>query len=313
MPVEDVIIVGSGPAAHSAALYTSSKSPLLFEGTIIGGIGPGGQLTTTTAVDNYPGFPHGTDGPLLMESMRNHSINNNVRIITKSVINIDIDQSINIFNVYIKNASYQSRSLIIATGASANKLNVPGSDTFWQKGISACAVCDGAIFRNKIVAVIGGGDTAMEEALYLSNIASKVILIHRRNEFRCRNDKLNKIKEKKNIEIITPAELISAHGDDKLKRIKIINKEKNKEIEIEVDGLFYAIGHTPNVGLLGGLVNRHENGYLIADARGRTSVEGIFACGDVCDYKYRQAVTAAASGCIAGIECMKYLEQQKNE
>lgn len=308
MDAEQVVIVGSGPAAYSAALYASQRKPLLFEGEFTEGIGPGGQLTTTTDVDNYPGFPSGTQGPALMEVMRKQALSEGVRIVAKNVVKVARDGDL--FIIEDSKTAYRSRSVIIATGASAKRLYVPGTrdGEFWQRGISACAVCDGAIFRNKTVAVIGGGDSAMEEVLYLSKIASKAYLIHRRHGFRAREDKLAKVRSTPNIEIITPAELVAAHGNDVLESIELVDNETGETFKLEVDGLFFGIGHNPNTGFLEGLVEVNGNGYIVTDENMHTSMKGLFACGDVQDYYYRQAVTAAASGCVAALECLKYLE-----
>jgi thioredoxin reductase (NADPH) len=306
--VENVIIIGSGPAAYAAAMFLKEKTPLLFEGGMIGSIGPGGQLTTTTDVDNYPGFPKGIQGPTLMSQMRNQALDNGVRIISKTIISVSKDNDI--FELCDKKKTYYSRSVIIATGASAKRLYVPGTNDheFWQKGISACAVCDGYFFKDKVVAVIGGGDSAMEETLYLSNIARKVYLIHRRNEFRAREDKIHKIKSVDNIELKTPAELVSAHGTDFLEMLKLKNTETGEIFELEVDGLFFGIGHVPNTSFIKMDMDFNENGYINTCSKMHTNVPGVFACGDVQDQIFRQAITAASSGAVAGIECMKYLE-----
>lgn len=308
--MESVIIIGSGPAAYAAALSTAELKPLLFEGEIIGDIGPGGQLTTTTNVDNYPGFPNGVQGPDLMDQMREQAIKKGVRIISKTINLVKANKDD--FIVVAKNDEYMTKSIIIATGASAKRLYAPGTteDGFWQKGISACAVCDGFFFNGKIVAVIGGGDSAMEETIYLSNIAKKVYLIHRRDEFRARPDKVEKIKSISNIELITPAVLVSAHGNKSLEYLKLQNVETKEEFELSVDGLFFAIGHKPNTDFLNNMLELNELGYIVTNDVMETSVKGIYACGDVQDYAYRQAITAASSGCIAGLEAIKYLEEK---
>lgn len=308
MNLENVVVIGSGPAAYTAALFASSKSPLLFEGEFNEEIGPGGQLTTTTDVDNYPGFPHGTNGPELMNIMRKQADDAGIRIITQKVVRIE---KINGIFVVVDSTEkqYKTRSVIVATGASARRLNSPGTNDgeFWQKGISACAVCDGYFFRNKTVALIGGGDSAMEETIYMSNIAKKVYVIHRRNEFRAREDKQSEIRRRENIEILTPYELLRAEGDERLRNIVILNKESGEKVKLAVDGLFFAIGHVPNTEFLNGIVELDNNKYIKTNEKMKTSVDGIFACGDVQDNQYKQAVTAAASGCIAGKECLKYL------
>lgn len=311
--VESVIVIGSGPAAYTAALFTADHRPVLFEGEVVGGIGPGGQLTTTTAVDNYPGFPHGTQGPKLMESMKAQAVSRGLRVISSTVIKLEKHDGR--FVIYTSNSKYEARSVILATGASAKRLYVPGTKEgeFWQKGISACAVCDGFFFKNEVVAIIGGGDSAMEETIYMSNIASKVYLIHRRNEFRARKDMLQRVRSLKNVEIITPANLTSAHGSEFLEYIKLKNAETDEEFDLKVSGLFFAIGHTPNTNFLEKNVKVNEMGYVIVNDQMHTSVDGLFACGDVQDFKYRQAVTAAASGCIAGIECGRYIKNTRSK
>lgn len=310
MAVESVIIVGSGPAAYSAALYASAETPLLFEGEGVGGIGPGGQLTITTDVDNYPGFPAGVQGPELMDNMRNHAIERGVRIISANVDRVERGPSG--FVITVGKTCYETKTVVVATGASARRLSVPGTrdGEFWQRGISACAVCDGFAFRGRTVAVIGGGDSAMEEILYLSNICAKAILIHRRDGFRAREDKLDKVRTTKNIEIITPAELVSAHGDTALRSLKLVDNNTHKTFDLPVDGLFFGIGHDPNVSFLDGLVEL-ANGYIKTNKDMSTSVPGLFACGDVQDYYYKQAVTAASSGCTAALSCLKYLAESK--
>lgn len=311
--MENVIIIGSGPAAYAAALRCEDLSPLMFEGTFVENIGPGGQLTTTTDVDNYPGFPNGIQGPNLMEIMREQALSRKIRIISENITSVT--KVNDIFMLRTENEEYSSKSIVVATGASAKRLYVSGThdNEFWQKGISACAVCDGFFFKDMVVAVIGGGDSAMEEALYLSNIAKKVFLIHRRHTFRARADKIAQLKSTKNIELIVPAELVSAHGDSFLKSLKLKNTETNEEFDLPVDGLFFGIGHNPNTKFLNGLVELDDVGYIKADCRGFTSVPGCFACGDVQDAIYRQAVTAAASGCISGKEVVSYIEAMRQK
>ncbi|KAM0681206.1 hypothetical protein GINT2_000402 [Glugoides intestinalis] len=308
--MENLIIIGSGPAAYSSAMFTITQRPLMFEGEIVGDIGPGGQLTTTTDVDNYPGFPHGVQGPDLMENMKKQAIEKGLRIVSRTVKKVE--KEADHFSVHTSNDVYRTKSIIVATGASAKRLYAPGcrENEFWQKGISACAVCDGFFFKDEVVAIIGGGDSAMEETIYMSNIAKKVYLIHRRNEFRARYDKLEKVKSLKNVEIITPANLISAHGQEFLEFIKLENVESGEVFDLEVNGLFFAIGHIPNSKFLNNLVETNEVGYIVTNDRMHTSLEGLYACGDVQDFTYKQAVTAAASGCIAGLECIKYLEKK---
>lgn len=308
--MENILIVGSGPAAYAAAMTVLKHRPMLFEGEIVGDIGPGGQLTTTTDVDNYPGFPQGIQGPELMKQMKEHAVRNGVRIVSKTVTRVYKENGV--FVVHTDESRYSARCVIVATGASAKRLRVPGTGDgeFWQKGISACAVCDGFFFSGMDVAVIGGGDSAMEEAMYMSNIARRVYLVHRRFGFRARKDKLDKVMGLKNVEKMMPYVLVSAHGDEFLKYIKLRNPESGEEVDLNVDGLFFAIGHVPNTKFLEENVELDDAGYIITNERMHTSVEGLFACGDVQDPVYRQAVTAASSGYIAGIESCKYIERQ---
>lgn len=304
----DIIIIGSGPAAYQAALYSQEVRVLVLEGGVIGNNGPGGQLTTTTLVDNYPGFPDGIDGPELMNRMKKQIKHPNTTTREETVINVTKKEQI--FTCSTKNNHYFGKSVIIATGAQAKRLEAKGVDVFWQNGISSCAVCDGFLFLNKIVAVIGGGDCAMEESLHLSSIASKVYLIHRRDEFRSRKDMLAKTERHSKIEIIRSSVLIEAKGAESLDSILIKNVKTNTIQEISVSGLFFAIGHTPNTSFLPeNLVEKDETGYIITDDDMRTSQQGIFACGDVQDKIYRQANTAAATGCVASLSALGYLKK----
>lgn len=310
--VEEVVIIGSGPAAYNAALYTMDEDPILFEGGYIGNNGPGGQLTTTTSVDNYPGFPNGTEGPELTDLMREQAVSRGLRVVSETVT--DLRKDGNGFIVLSGEKEYRTNVVIVATGASARRLFVPGTkdDEFWQRGISSCAVCDGFAYVGKTTCVIGGGDAAMEEALYLSGISKKVYIIHRRNEFRARNDMLERARNMKNIEILTPYVLVSALGSNKVERINIQNVQTKVIEALEMDGVFFGIGHDPNTSFLTNVdVELDEEGYMVVKDDGSTRVAGLFACGDVCDKRYRQAVTAAASGAISGITAMKFLKQIK--
>lgn len=308
--MEKIVIIGSGPAAYTAALFSIQFQPLLFEGEIVGDIGPGGQLTTTTDVDNFPGFPKGIQGPELMKSMKKQAVDKGLRVISKTVTGLK--KLKDRFVIHTSDSQYEAKSVILGTGASAKRLYVPGTgkDEFWQKGISACAVCDGFFFKDETVAIIGGGDSAMEETIYMSNLASKVYLIHRRDEFRARKDMLQKVKNLENVEIITPAILVSAHGTDFLESVKLKNLKNENIFELKTNGLFFAIGHTPNTSFLDKSVKVDDMAYVFVDERMHTTVEGLFACGDVYDSKYKQAVTAASSGCVAAIECIKFLNCQ---
>lgn len=311
--LENLIIIGSGPAAYSAAIYSNNVNPIILRGGYIGANGPGGQLTTTTNVDNYPGFPTGIQGPTLMENMYQHADSYKLRQTMETVTKIS--KSNGRFYVETDEGSYEAKSVIIATGASARRLNVPGTgeNELWQKGISACAVCDGFFFKGKVVCVIGGGDSAMVEAEHLSLIATKVYVIHRRNEFRARPDNVERIGKFHNVEYLTPFVLQSAHGKDHLEYVKLKHSETGELMDLKVDGMFFGIGHDPNTQFLKAELSHilDGNSYIIANERMITEEPGLFACGDVTDQVYRQAVTAAGMGCIAGIEAAKYISTLK--
>lgn len=304
--MNSIIIIGSGPAAYTAAIYAAraNYNPLIFEGEIIGG-----QLTTTTIVENYPGFEDGIDGKLLMDNLRKQVLKllDNSRLIQENVTRINT--SIFPFEVFVNEDIYKTCSIIIATGATAKKLDIPGGETYWNKGISACAVCDGflPIFRNKPLAVVGGGDSACEEALHLSKFASKIYLCVRKNCLRASKIMQQRVLKNEKIEILFNTEIIEALGDKKLQSIQIINNLNNFKEYLNVNGLFYAIGHSPNIDFLDSNILCDANGYILT-TNTKTNIPGIFACGDVQDNIYRQAITAAASGCMAALECEKYLE-----
>lgn len=310
--MEKLIIIGSGPAAYTAAIYSARADldPLVYEGFMAGGIPAGGQLTTTTDVENYPGFPDGVQGPELMERMRRQSLRFQTRIKTQTVTRVEIKTDG--FNVVTDSETQEARCLIIATGATAKRLNLPGEKHLWQKGISACAVCDGAlpIFRNKVVAIIGGGDSAAEEATYLTKYASKVCLVHRRDSLRASVYMQDKLLANKKIEVIWDTVAVEAIGDKSLTGIKLKNVKTGQERVLNAGGLFYAVGFTPNTGFLTGLLELDESGYIkTKPGTTQTSVPGIFAAGDVQDKLYRQAVTAAGSGCMAALDAQRYLER----
>ncbi len=310
--IYDCIIIGSGPASYSAGLYLAQKKHkniIMFSGSSSeGGIGPGGQLTTTTDVDNFPGFPCGIQGPDLMENMKKQAKDANLEIIAKLVG--DIKKEGDVFNLEIIDLEkkFFCKSIIVGTGAYARKLDVPGSNEYWQRGISSCAVCDGAIMYGRDCAVIGGGDTAFEEAMYLANIANHVYLINRSSKFRARRDQIEKAKKNKKIEILINSTLQECLGDEEgLTGIKILT-DGVTESKLDVEGLFFAIGHIPNTKILKNVnVDLHPNYYAVADGKMKSNVEGLFLCGDVQDYKYRQAITAAESGIIAACSTIDFL------
>lgn len=308
---EKVIIIGSGPAGHTAAIYAGRArlNPLMFEGEMAGGVAAGGQLTTTTDVENYPGFPEGISGPELMMKMREQSVRSGTRIETKTVDSIDL--SSRPFKVNVQDRTLLAETVIIATGATAKRLGVAGEETYWQKGMSACAVCDGGlpIFRDKVLGVVGGGDTAAEEALYLTKFASKVLLLVRRDEMRASKAMQERVFSNEKIEILWHTVLKEVRGNERLMtHILVENVQTGAQEEHEASGLFYAIGHTPNTAFLGGQLETDDAGYIVTKPNiTATSVSGVFACGDVQDHIYRQAVSAAGSGCMAALEAERFL------
>jgi len=310
--MENVVIIGSGPAAHTAAIYTGRArlNPLVFEGMMAGGVAAGGQLTTTTDVENYPGFPDGILGPQLMVLMRDQSINCGATIKTITVDKVDLKSKP--FKVIAGSETIETKSIIVSTGATAKRLNLPGEDQLWQKGISACAVCDGAlpIFRDKVLVVIGGGDTAAEEALFLTKYGSKVIMLVRRDVLRASQIMQERVFANKKIEIQWNTNATETIGDKALTGVKTSNNKTKEENMIDASGLFYAIGHDPNTGFLDGQLDTDDTGYVkTAPGTTLTNVAGVFACGDVQDKVYRQAVTAAGTGCMAALEAERYLSE----
>ncbi|MBI3617471.1 MAG: thioredoxin-disulfide reductase [Candidatus Omnitrophica bacterium] len=316
--MENLIIIGSGPAAHTAAIYAgrAKLDPLVYEGMMAGGVAAGGQLTTTTEVENYPGFPCGIRGPELMVRMRDQSMRCGARIETQTVDNVDLgtggSRPARTFKVFAGSESVETRSIIVATGATAKRMAIPGEEELWQKGISACAVCDGAlpIFRDKVLVVIGGGDTAAEEALFLTKYASKVIILVRRDALRASKAMQERVLGNKKIEVRWNINALAAVGDKKLDAVKVKNNKTGKESTIEAGGLFYAIGRLPNTAFLNGQLALDDVGYIkTTPGTTKTSVEGVFAAGDVQDKICRQAVTAAGSGCMAALEAERYLSE----
>lgn len=318
MTIYDVIIIGSGPAAYTAGIYTARANlkPLIFEGVI-----PGGQLITTTIVENYPGFSDGIDGNQLMLNMQQQAENAGCILIKECVIKIDIPDEYSqssqyyrssqlfLFTLFTNTNQYKSKSIIIATGATAKKLTLPNGEKFWNKGISACATCDGAlrIFRNKPLAVVGGGDTACEEAMHLSKFGSVIYIIVRSDKMRASKIMQKKVLSNNKIKIIYNSNIVNVEGSELLESAEIVNSVDNSKIKINLAGLFYAIGHEPNTSFLDNQIEIDNNGYIITKNT-KTNIPGVFACGDVQDFVYRQAITAAGSGCIAALECEKYLE-----
>ena len=304
-----VVIIGSGPGGHSAAIYSSRArlSTLMLEGNMAGGVAAGGQLTTTTDVENYPGFLE-ISGPELMYKMREQSANAGTEILTKTVSKIDLSSKP--FKTYYQDTCIESDVVIIATGATAKRLNIKGEETYWQKGMSACAVCDGGLplFRNKPLVVVGGGDSAAEEATYLTKFASKVYLLVRRDELRASKVMQERVFANEKIEVLWNTEAVEAIGESLLTHVKIINNKTQQTSLLEANGFFYAIGHKPNTDFLNNQLSLDETGYIVTQAgTTNTNIPGVFACGDVQDKHYRQAITAAGSGCMSALDAEKYI------
>ncbi|MEO7424718.1 MAG: thioredoxin-disulfide reductase [Fibrobacteria bacterium] len=307
--MEQVVIIGSGPAGHTAAIYAARANlkPLMFEGFMAGGVAAGGQLTTTTEVENYPGFI-GIDGTELMNKMREQSVHCGARIRTETVVKVDFSHRP--FKLWTEDEMIEAKTVIIATGATAKRMHVPGEESLWQRGISACAVCDGALplFRNQPLVVVGGGDTAVEEATHLTKFASKVYLVHRRDSLRASKAMQQRAFKNSKLEMVWDTVLLDAEGKDSLERVKLQNVKTGKDSYLDAKGLFYAIGHTPNTEFLGGQIKTDEQGYILTEPGStRTNVRGVFAAGDVQDKKYRQAVTSAGTGCMAALDAENFL------
>lgn len=306
METRKVIIVGSGPAGYTAALYASRADlkPLCIEGHE-----PGGQLTTTTDVENFPGFPEGIMGPELMANMKKQAERFGTEYLSTHVT--DVDLSKRPFKVTCENGNeYLAESLIISTGASAKYLGLPNEKELIGRGVSACATCDGFFYRDRVVHVVGGGDTAMEEAMFLSKFASKVYIIHRRDEFRASKPMQKRVFDNPKIEVLwntsTEEILFDATG---VTGIKVKNTETGEVTERQTDGFFLAIGHTPNTSFLKGQITLDDHGFIETSGHyPDTNVAGVFACGDVQDSYYRQAISAAGSGCMAAIRAERFLE-----
>jgi thioredoxin reductase (NADPH) len=303
--IENVVIIGSGPAAHTAAIYAgrANLEPLMFEGFMAAGVAAGGQLTTTTEIENFPGFTS-IGGPELMHRMREQSLHCATRIRTETVARVDL--SSRPFKIYPEDGGeVLAKTVIISTGATAKRMHVPNEDLLWQKGISACAVCDGGlpIFRNKALVVIGGGDTAVEEATYLTKFASKVYLVHRRDELRASKAMQLRAFNTPKLEIIWDTQLVDVYGEQFLEGVELKNVKTGEVSKLPAAGLFYAIGHTPNTAFLEGQLKTDESGYILTEPGStRTSIEGVFAAGDVQDHVYRQAITSAGTGCMAALD-----------
>ena len=305
--MNNVIIIGSGCAGLTAAIYTGRAN---LNPMVIDGHEPGGQLAITTMVENFPGFPDGIQGPDLIDNMRKQAQRFGAEF--KSDAITDVDLSKRPFKITAGNETYETRALIIASGATARLLGLESERKLIGYGVSTCATCDGYFFRGKEIAVVGGGDSAMEEANFLSRFASKVYLVHRRNEFRASKIMVDRVRANEKIHFVTPVvvEEISDVSKGGVENMTLRNAETNQASTLPVSGIFIAIGHVPNTKVFRGKLDMDENGYLITRYGSQTKIPGVFAAGDVQDHHYKQAVTAAGSGCMAAIDAEKFLEMR---
>ncbi|HEY2772211.1 MAG TPA: thioredoxin-disulfide reductase [Solirubrobacteraceae bacterium] len=305
--IENVVIVGSGPAGYTAALYTARAN---LEPLVIEGFAWGGLLQQTTDVENYPGFPEGIMGPELMQHFRDQAERFGARLETDDVTRVELSREGGLHKVYVGDDVHIARTVILAMGAQHRKLGVPGEDVLGGRGVSYCATCDAAFYRDLPTIIVGGGDSAMEEAMFLAKFAKKVDIVHRRDEFRASKIMLERARELSNIDWLTPYVIKEfAPGDDgALAVAHLTNTEDGSERSIEISGAFIAIGHDPQSQLVAGQVDLDEEGYVVTEGRSTlTSLPGVFAAGDLVDHTYRQAVTAAGSGCQAALDAEWYL------
>ncbi|MCE5290750.1 MAG: thioredoxin-disulfide reductase [Nocardiaceae bacterium] len=304
--IHDVIIVGSGPAGYTAAIYTARAElkPLVFEGTQFGG-----ALMTTTEVENFPGFREGIQGPDLMDEMREQALRFGADIRTQDVEEIDLSGDIK--SVTVDGETFKSHSVILAMGAAARYLNVPGEQELLGRGVSACATCDGFFFKDQDIIVIGGGDSAMEEATFLTRFGRTVTVVHRRDEFRASRIMLERAKANDKIRFVTNAKVVQVLGTDGVTGLLIEDTRTGEQTELPASGVFVAIGHDPRSELVKGQVELDEEGYVkVSSPRTATSLDGVFAAGDLVDHHYRQAITAAGSGCAAAIDAERWLAER---
>lgn len=301
--MREVIIIGSGPAGLTAAIYTARANlkPLVFEG-----LQPGGQLTITTEVENYPGFKEGITGPALMDEMRNQAQRFGSEHVYDVVSKVDVTATP--FKVWVGNTMHEAKSIIITTGASARWLGIEAEQRLQGRGVSACATCDGFFFRDQHVAVVGGGDSAMEEATFLTRFASKVTVIHRRDELRASKIMAERALKNEKIEFVWDSTVDDILGHDQVTGIRVRNLKSGEVTDLPLDGIFMAVGHIPNTEIFKGQIELDGKGYVVATEQTRTSVKGVFVAGDVVDTKYKQAITAAGWGCMAALDAQHYLE-----
>ena len=304
----DVIIIGAGPSGYTAGIYCSRAG---YDTLILSGILPGGQLVNTTEVENYPGFENGIMGPDLMIDMRKQSQRMGTTIVDDEAVDVDFRRKP--FKVLTASEEYEGRAVIIATGANPRKMGLEGEETFAGKGVSYCATCDGPFFRNMELVVVGGGDSAVEEATFLTKFATTVHLVHRRGELRASKVMQERARNNEKIKFHWDSAVIDIKGDQKMQQAVLKNLKTNEETTLDVGGLFVAIGHEPNTKLFKSQVDLDDEGYVVLKNKTHTNIEGIFAAGDVHDRNYRQAITAAGFGCMAAIDVDKYITKSADK
>ncbi|MBA3976967.1 MAG: thioredoxin-disulfide reductase [Nitrosopumilus sp.] len=303
----DVIIIGSGPAGYTASIYTSRAK---LKTLIITGSLPGGQLMTTSEVENYPGFPNGIFGPELMINMKQQSERFGTAMITDEVKKVNFNQRP--FEIYTESSIYTAESVLISTGATPRKLGIEPEQAFAGRGISYCATCDGPFFKDQHIVVVGGGDTALEEASFLTKFGKSVKIIHRREHLRASKILQERAFENPKIEFVWNSSVVDIKGDNKISSIIIKNIKNGEEKKLNVGGLFVAIGHEPNTSIFKGQIEMDDKGYVIVNNYTQTNIDGVFASGDVHDHRYRQAITAAGFGCMAALDIEKWLAEKRN-
>jgi thioredoxin reductase (NADPH) len=304
--IEDVVIVGSGPAGYTAAIYLSRED---FKPLVLTGVELGGQLTLTSTVENYPGFPDGVLGSDLMARFKAQAEKFGTRFVNDSAKGVDLTSRP--FKIMADSGTYLANSVILASGASAKWLGIASEKKFIGKGVSNCATCDAPFYRNKSVIIVGGGDTAMEDALFISKFANSVTIIHRRSEFRASKILQDRVKSNSKIKMLLDSVIDEVLGDSKVTGVRVLNVKTNEASVLKTDGLFVAIGYTPNTGFLQSKLRLDDQGYIVTKDEVMTDVEGVFVAGDVADKVYRQAVTAAASGAKAALAARSYLQNMK--
>jgi len=300
-----LIILGSGPAGLTAAIYAARAelAPIVFEGSH-----PGGQLMETSDVENFPGFPDGILGPVLIQNMKNQATKFGAKLIQKNIDKVDFSDPKNL-KLWAGDDEFQAESVIIATGSKARWLNLgKGEEKFWGKGYTACATCDGAFFREKIVGVVGGGDSACEEAMFLTKFASKVFLIHRRDELRASKPMQKRVFENEKIEVLWNKSVTGLAGENVLASVELTDTQTQETSDLALNGLFMAIGHDPNTKFLDGVIALDDRGYIKVEGNTKTSLPSVFVAGDCQDWHYQQAITAAGLGCMAGLDAEHYLD-----